>query len=138
MQRQSLSQRLDSWTPVMLSVLRIVAGLLFLEHGTMKILGFPLGPANQTLVAAGSMFWFAGLLELVGGPLLCMGLFTRPVAFLLSGQMAFAYFLTHARHSPFPAANEGDAAILYCFLFLFFVFSGPGPWSVDARLKRPA
>jgi putative oxidoreductase len=136
MQKQSLSETLSTWMPTMLSVLRIVAGLLFFEHGTMKILGFPVGPENQTLVAPGSMFWFAGLLELIGGPLLLVGLFTRPVAFLLSGQMAFAYFLTHARHSPFPAANEGDAAILYCFLFLFFVFSGPGPLSVDSRQRR--
>lgn len=121
----------ETWTCRALAILRIVAALLFFEHGAMKILGFPIGPDKQTSVPLFSLFWYAGMLELIGGPLLLAGLFTRPVAFLLSGQMAFAYFLTHAKHGFFPAANEGDAAILFCFIFLFLSIAGPGAWSID-------
>lgn len=138
MTRDDFGKFTETWTLTMLSVLRIVAGVLFFEHGSMKILGFPAGPAEQTSVMVGSLFWYAGLLELIGGPLIVLGLFTRPVAFVLSGQMAFAYFLTHGRHSIYPAANEGDASILYCFLFLFFVFAGPGALSLDRWLGERA
>jgi putative oxidoreductase len=131
-----MSLSLEPWIPRALALLRIVAALLFFEHGTMKILSFPVGPDNQTGVPVGTLFWYAGMLELFGGPLLLVGLFTRPVAFVLSGQMAFAYFLTHARHGPFPAATEGDAAILFCFIFLFLVVAGPGAWSLDGRFSR--
>ncbi|MBV8850346.1 MAG: DoxX family protein [Methylobacteriaceae bacterium] len=123
---------LDVWAPRMLSVLRIVAGLIFLEHGTQKLFGFPPGPNHP---AAFTMIWFAAVLELVGGLLLIAGLFTRPVAFILSGEMAFAYWIAHAPRSFFPAVNSGDAAILYCFIFLYIAAAGPGPWSIDAMWR---
>ncbi|MRI56233.1 DoxX family protein [Methylobacterium sp. DB1607] len=121
------------WAPRMLSVLRIVSALIFMAHGTQKILGFPPSAMNPPLL---SMSGIAGLLELVGGALLLTGLFSRPVAFILSGEMAFAYFIAHAPKSFFPALNGGDAAILYCFVFLYIAFTGPGPWSIDAQRGR--
>ena len=117
------------WAPRMLSVLRIVSGLIFFAHGTQKLMGFPASDMSPEFL---SLPWIAGALELVGGPLLILGLFTRPVAFVLSGQMAFAYWLAHAPRGAFPALNGGDAAILYCFVFLSLVFAGAGPWSLDA------
>ena len=121
------------WAPRMLSVLRIVAALIFMLHGTQKILGFPASTMNPAMF---SLPWIAGVLELVGGALLLIGLFSRPVAFVLSGEMAFAYFIGHAPKSLYPALNGGDAAILYCFVFLYIFFAGPGPWSVDAQRAR--
>lgn len=128
-----MTRSLGAFAPRMLSVLRIVSALIFFAHGTQKLLGFPASDMNPAFL---SLPWFAGLLELVGGALLVLGLFTRPVAFVLSGQMAVAYWIAHAPQSPFPALNGGDAAILYCFLFLYFVFAGPGPWSLDAMQGR--
>jgi putative oxidoreductase len=125
---------LERWSPYMLGVLRFVAALVFLEHGTQKLLGFP--PGSNPQPALFSLFGFAGLLELVGGLLLLLGLLTRPVAFILAGEMAVAYFLGHAPRAFFPVNNGGDAAILYCFVFLYFVFSGPGAWSID-RARFP-
>ncbi len=124
---------LEAWAPRVLSILRIVAALIFMLHGTQKLLGFPPSDHMPPIM---SLFWIAGLLELVGGALLLIGLFTRPVAFLLSGEMAFAYFIGHAPQNLFPSLNGGDAAILYCFVFLYLVFAGPGPWSVDASRDR--
>ncbi len=124
------------WAPRILSVLRIVAALLFFEHGATKLLGFP--PSDHSGTVFLSIGWIAGLLELVGGALLIVGLFTRPVAFILSGEMAFAYWMAHAPQSPFPVVNGGDAAILYCFVFLYLAFAGGGPWSLDALLRRRA
>jgi putative oxidoreductase len=121
------------WTPRMLSVLRIVAALIFMAHGTQKLLGFPAGDFSPEVL---SLSWIAGMLELFGGAALVLGIFTRPVAFVLSGLMAFAYWMAHAPQSFFPVANGGDAAILYCFVFLYLVFAGPGPWSLDALLGR--
>ena len=121
------------WAPRVLSILRIVAALLFFEHGISKLLGFP--PSDHSAEEL-TLSWFAGVLELVGGGLLIVGLFTRPVAFILSGEMAFAYWMAHAPKSSFPLANGGDAAILYCFLFLYLAFAGGGPWSLDALLRR--
>jgi putative oxidoreductase len=121
------------WQSHFLSVLRIMTGLLFLEHGTSKFLGFP---HVEKVPDALSMPGISGMFELVGGALIVLGLFTRPVAFLLSGNMAVAYFYAHAPRAFFPVLNSGDAAILYCFVFLYVFFAGPGPWSVDAMMKR--
>jgi putative oxidoreductase len=121
------------WAPRVLSILRIVAALLFFEHGTTKLLGFPPSDHSPELL---SLPWIAGALEFVGGALLIVGLFTRPVAFILSGEMAFAYWMAHAPRSPFPLVNGGDAAILYCFVFLYLAAAGGGPWSLDALRRR--
>lgn len=126
---------IQTWAPRLLSVLRIVAALIFMAHGTQKILGFPAAPASG-LPAAMTMSWWAGILELVGGALLAVGLFTRPVAFLLSGEMAFAYFIAHAPRNFYPVLNGGDAAILYCFVFLYISAAGGGLWSIDAARRR--
>jgi putative oxidoreductase len=120
--------------PHALSLLRIVAALIFLLHGSSKILGFPASEMGAPPV--GSLFWVGGLLELVGGLLLLIGLFSRPVAFVLSGEMAVAYWMVHAPQSTFPMINGGDAAILYCFVFLLIAAAGPGPWSVDSSMRR--
>jgi putative oxidoreductase len=122
----------------MLSVLRIMAGLLFLEHGTQKFLSFPAGErAGQGWLFAGPGD-YAGIIETLCGALIALGLFTRPAAFLASGAMAAAYFIAHAPQNFFPVNNMGDAAILYCFVFLYFVFAGPGPISVDSALAKRA
>jgi putative oxidoreductase len=121
------------WEPRILSIVRIVVGLLFLEHGTSKMLGFPPGTAAPAVFG---LIWFSGLIELVGGALVAVGLFTRIAAFIVSGEMAFAYFLSHAPHGFFPLLNRGEAAVLYCFIFLYFAVAGGGPWSLDQLLSR--
>ncbi|MBM9594236.1 DoxX family protein [Roseitranquillus sediminis] len=126
------SRTQEAWAPRMLSVLRIVSALIFFAHGTQKLLGFP---ASDFSPAVLSLPWIAGVLELFGGALLIVGWFTRPTAFVLSGLMAAAYWIAHAPQSPYPALNGGDAAILFCFVFLYIVFAGPGPWSVDSALS---
>ena len=122
------------WSPRLLSVLRIVTGFLFLAHGMQKWLGFPAPPAHPTTLM--SLSGAAGLLELIGGALLLIGLFTRPVAFVLSGEMAFAYFLAHEPQGFWPLLNRGELAALYAFTFLYLAAAGAGPWSVDRLLKR--
>jgi putative oxidoreductase len=117
------------WAPRLLGLLRIVAAVLFIEHGTQKLFGFPT-PAHG-MPEAFTLLWAAAVLETFGGLLLLIGLFTRPVAFILSGQMAVAYWMAHAPSNIFPALNGGDAAILFCFLFLYFVAAGPGAFSID-------
>ncbi|MBU2958366.1 DoxX family protein [Paracoccus sp. 1_MG-2023] len=124
---------LTAHAPRMLGVLRIVSATIFFAHGTQKILGFP---ASDTAPAVLSLPWIAGLMELVGGAMLILGFMTRPVAFLLSGLMAVAYWMAHAPRSPFPVLNGGDAAILYCFVFLYLVFAGPGAFSLDRANGR--
>jgi putative oxidoreductase len=119
-----------SWTPTLHALLRVVTGLLFLEHGTGKILGFPANLPNLDKMP-GAMVIGTGLLELIGGVLIVIGLLTRPVAFLLSGFMAVAYFLAHFPMDFFPAKNYGEPAILFCFVFLFLAAAGPGPYAVD-------
>jgi putative oxidoreductase len=122
------------WTPRLLSVLRIVTAFLFMMHGSAKILHVPHEPQYDD-IALLSLIGIGGLLELVGGFLVLIGLFTRPVAFILSGEMAVAYFMFHAPSAFLPLLNRGDGAVLYCFLFLYLAFAGPGPWSVDAMLR---
>ena len=121
--------------PHFLSLLRLMAGLLILEFGTMKILHFP--PAEYfSGIAPFSLIWFAGLLELIGGALLVVGLFTRCAAFVLSGLMAFAYFMEHASQGFYPALNGGLPAVLFCFVFLYLSAAGGGPWSLDRMVRR--
>jgi putative oxidoreductase len=123
----------DLW----LSVLRIVVALLFIEHGTNKIFGWPptaRGPTTHYVLM--SLNGLAGIIESVGGILLLIGLFTRPIAFLAAGEMAVAYFKVHFVRSIFPIANGGDNVVLFCFVYLYLVFAGAGPWSVDAIMAR--
>ena len=127
---------LSRWQPQLLALLRIVAGLLFLEHATVKFFAFPVpfqvpGPLPTILVAA-------GVVELVCGLLITFGLLTRLAAFIASGEMAVAYFMMHFPKSPWPVANMGEGAILYCFIFLLIAAAGAGPWSIDASLGRQA
>jgi putative oxidoreductase len=124
-----------AWAPRLLSVLRIISGLLFLQHGTAKFLGIPFVQQVANLPAF-SPAWIAGVIELIGGVLLVIGLFTRPVAFLASGLMAAAYFMGHASRGFYPILNAGELAVLYCFVFLYIAAAGAGPWSLDAILKR--
>ena len=120
-----------TWGPRALSILRIMAGLLLLEHGTGKHLSFPSGvPISNAWSGA------AGYLELVGGAFLVVGLFTRPVAFILSGMTAVAYFMAHAPQGFYPILNRGELAALYCFVFLYLAAVGGGPWSVDAMRRK--
>jgi putative oxidoreductase len=121
---------IERYAPYALAVLRIVTALIFLEHGAQKLFGFPAEPPGG-LPPSFSFFWVGGVLEFFGGLLVLVGLFTRPVAFILAGEMAIAYWMFHAPQNFFPALNGGDAAILYCFVFLYLVFAGPGPWSMD-------
>ncbi len=125
---------LQRWQPQLLAILRIVAGLLFLEHGTSKFFDFPVafpmpGPLPPMLMAAGAI-------EIVAGILITLGLFTRPAAFIASGQMAAAYFIGHFPKGFWPVENMGDAAILFCFVFLYIAAAGPGAWSLDAARRR--
>ena len=133
----NIATKWRSWSPYLLSILRIVAAFLFIQFGTGKLLAFPAAimPDGGT-AASGSLAWFAGALEAVGGGLLLLGLLTRPVAFLLSGEMAFAYFIGHAPQGFWPVLNQGHPAVLFCFLFLYFSAAGPGPWSLDALRGR--
>ncbi len=126
---------LEIHQPKALALLHIVTALLFLEHGTQKLLGFPSAAATSPSAGLISITGVAGLLELVGGVLLVIGFNTRLVAFILSGEMAIAYWTAHAPRSFFPILNGGDAAILYCFIFLYLVFAGPGAWSLDGKLQ---
>jgi len=131
-----LTNRLTSWSPQVLSILRIASALLFMQHGTMKILDYP-PTGDYDDMALLSIVGVAGILELFGGALLLIGLFTRPVAFILSGMMAVAYFLAHAPRGFFPVINDGELAALYCFVFFYLIFAGGGAWSLDALWRRP-
>ena len=128
-----MNDTLSRWSPYVLSVLRIVTALLFIEHGTMKLFGFPPSDFHPALF---SLFGVAGMIEIVGGILLVLGLFTRPVAFLLAGEMAIAYFMAHFPQSFFPILNQGESAVLFCFVFLYLVFAGPGPLEPRRKTAR--
>jgi putative oxidoreductase len=130
-------QNLDRYTPNALAVLRVVAALIFMAHGTQKLMGFP-APPDGGLPAVGSLLWVGAWIELVGGAALLGGLFTRAAAFISSGTMAVAYWMFHAPASFYPVLNGGDAAILYTFVFLLFVFTGPGAFSLDGWRRTHA
>jgi len=133
----NLISRWRPWEPHLLSLLRIVAAFLFIQFGTGKVIAFPASilPEGGT-APVGSLTWVAGMLEVVGGGLVLLGLLTRPVAFVLAGEMAVAYFYGHATQGFWPVLNQGSPAILFCFIWLYISSAGPGPWSVDA-LRRP-
>jgi putative oxidoreductase len=124
------------WRDRALAVFRIVAGLVFITMGTMKVFGYPPSPAPMPPIELLSQIGIGGLLEVIGGGLIVLGLFTRPAAFILSGEMAVAYFQFHAPGSFWPTINNGTPAILYCFLFLYLAFAGAGAWSVDAVIAN--
>jgi putative oxidoreductase len=126
---------LDRWSPYALAVLRIVTALTFMLHGTQKLVGFP-APPQGGVPPLFSLYGIGAILELAGGLLILIGLFTRPVAFILAGEMAMAYWMFHAPQSLYPVLNGGDAAILYCFVFLLLVFTGPGAWSINGAGSR--
>jgi putative oxidoreductase len=128
------------WSPRVLALLRIVAGLVFVTFGTMKLVGYPPSPQPLPPFSPTSELGIAALLETFGGLAIALGLLTRPVAFILSGEMAVAYFKYHFPLSFFPPVNNGTAAVLYCFLYLYLAFAGGGAWSIDnliARSRRP-
>ena len=120
----------------MISVTRIVVALIFIEHGTQKLFGLPPRPPGSNYPALMSLSGIGAVIEAVIGPFLLVGLFTRQVAFILSGEMAVAYFVSHQPRALFPVVNGGDAAILYCFIFLLFVFIGGGAWSLDRTFRN--
>jgi putative oxidoreductase len=121
------------YAPYILVILRIVVALLFFEHGTSRLLGYP---SPLPLPPIFTLYWWAGAIELVGSPLVAFGLFTRAAAFIMSGEMAYAYFYAHAPNAFYPILNRGDSAILYCIVFLYIAVAGAGPWSLDALLRR--
>jgi putative oxidoreductase len=125
-----IAETTSAWTPRIRSILRIAAGLLILEHGTTKLLGFP--PSEMSGLPLTSLFGAAGPFELIGGALIAVGLFTRAAAFILSGMCAVAYWTTHAPQGFYPMLNNGELAALYSFVFLYLAFAGGGPWSIDA------
>lgn len=131
----ALQTTLDTWAPRILSVVRIVVALLFIQHGLQKLFSFP-GPGPTGDGPLPPILLIGAWLEFVGGALVAIGLFTRPVAFILSGEMAVGYFMFHAPRGFYPALNGGDAAILFSFIFLYFAFAGGGAWGVDALKSR--
>jgi putative oxidoreductase len=124
------------WTGRVLSILRIVAAFMFISAGSMKLFGYPPMPPGVPPITMFSQMWFGGVLEMFGGLAILLGLFTRPVAFILAGEMAVAYFQFHAPNGFLPIVNQGQPAVLYCFLFLYLAFAGAGPWSLDALIAR--
>lgn len=124
------------WPGRMLSLIRVVAGIMFISVGTMKMFNYPPAPVPMPPYSLVTEIGISSVLEVFGGTLIVIGLLTRPVAFVLAGEMAYAYFKYHAPNGFFPALNNGQPAILYCFLFLYLMLAGPGPWSVDAILAR--
>jgi len=123
---------MDRFSPYALALLRIFTALSFISHGTQKLFGFPV-PPSWGMPGAFSLLWFAAVIEVVGGALVLVGFFTRPVAFILSGQMAVAYWMAHGSKGFYPLLNGGEAAMLFCFIFLYIAFSGPGALALDSR-----
>ncbi len=139
MSQPSIVDRWIGWAPQLKAVLRIVTGFLFIWPGTMKLFAFPVGmPPNNSTAVMGTQIWVGGLLEFVGGTLVLLGLFTRPVAFILSGEMAVAYWQFHAPNGFWPVVNNGANAALFCFVFLYFSAAGAGAWSLDAMRRKGA
>jgi len=134
---ENIVSRWRSWAPQFLSILRIVAAFLFIQFGTAKLFALPgpLMPGGGT-VPVGSLAWFAGVIEAIGGAFLLVGLCTRPIAFVVSGEMAIAYFHGHAPHGFWPVLNGGHPAVLFCFVWLYFSSAGGGAWSLDALFRR--
>jgi putative oxidoreductase len=133
----SIVERWESWSPQLLSVMRMIAAIMFILAGTVKLFAFPIGvPPNGGTVPLLSQIGIGGILETFGGALLLLGLYTRPVAFLLSGEMAVAYFQFHSPGSIWPVINGGVSAVLYCFVWLYFSAAGGGPWSLDAMRRK--
>ncbi|WP_159005643.1 DoxX family protein [Bradyrhizobium sp. S69] len=130
-----MNETLAAWTPRALSVLRLIMGLMIIQHGTAKLLGFPV-VASFANLSPFSLIGAAGIIELIGGALLIVGFQTRLVAFIISGEMAFAYFMAHAPKAFYPLINGGTLAIMFCFTCLYLSTAGAGPWSVDAAMKR--
>jgi len=126
-------ETIDRLEPYVFSILRIMVGLLFMQHGLVKLFGFPTGAGFPSFL---SQTWFEGVIEMIGGGLIVIGLFTRWAALITSGEMAIGYFMVHAPKSFFPYVNGGNLAILYCFVFFYLVFAGPGPISLDALLWK--
>lgn len=126
---------LDVWAPRVLSILRIIAALLFMQHGLMKLFDFP-GPQEGAPDPLPMLLVVGAWIEVVGGALVALGLFTRLAAFVCSGEMAVAYFMFHGAQGFWPALNGGELAIMFCFVFLYLVFAGPGPWSLDAIVRK--
>jgi putative oxidoreductase len=126
---------LSRWQAEVRAILRIVVGLLFLEHALIKLAGFPPG-GKPGLQEVGSFLWIAGVIELVTSVLVTLGLFTRVAAFVAAGEMAVGYWMVHAKTSFYPAVNMGEAAILYCFVFLYLAAAGPGAWAIDNIWRR--
>jgi putative oxidoreductase len=124
----------ERWAPYLLSVLRIIVAFLYLAHGTQKLIGYP--STTGTPVPLMSLLGLASVIETVGGILMLLGLFTRPVGFILAGEMAVAYFKSHAPQGFWPLLNRGEPAVFFCFTWLFFAAAGPGPWSLDALRGR--
>ncbi|HEX9390118.1 MAG TPA: DoxX family protein [Usitatibacteraceae bacterium] len=132
---KNIGSRFTAWTPQIHGVLRIVVGFLYLQHGTAKLLGVPHIAAFDGLQLM-SLAGLAGILEIVGGMLVMLGLFTRPAAFILSGEMAVAYFMAHAPAGYLPILNHGEVAVLYCFIFLYFAAAGGGAFSIDGTRRK--
>lgn len=134
MTAKNIAAKWNAWSRYLLSVLRIVAAFMFMQPGTMKLFAFPMGmPPDGSTAQFMSQMWIGGVLEVFGGALILLGLFTRPVAFILAGEMAVAYFQFHAPQSFWTVVNGGGEAVLYCFLWLYFSAAGAGPWSLDAK-----
>lgn len=136
MSAPNIGARWSAWAPQLLSLLRIVAAFMFIQSGTVKLFGFPMPMPDGSTASLMTQIGIGALLELVGGGLLLVGLFTRPVAFVLSGEMAVAYFQFHAPQSFWPVVNQGQPAVLYCFIWLYLSAAGPGPWSLDALRRK--